>query len=71
MGAFDDGTLSTALEVYRSKEYSVTIVQQRAPLMKGTTATYIQELSNWIKEVQKILFGSLANFIIRFLFFVL
>ena len=49
-GAFEEGTLSTALEVYRSSEYQVTIVQQRAPLMKGTTSSYIEELTAWIKE---------------------
>jgi len=50
MGAFEEGVLSTALEVYRASKYNITIVQQRAPVMQGMVRTFVGELMGWISQ---------------------
>merc|ERR1712196_3245 len=45
MGAFKNGVLSTAIEVFRAPEYQITIVQQRSPLHQGKGDAFVEEMA--------------------------
>merc|ERR1712196_26012 len=46
MGAFKNGVLSTAIEVFRAPEYQITIVQQRSPLHQGKVDAFVESLTH-------------------------
>jgi len=48
-GAYDGapGQLVTAIEVYRCSEHKITMIQQRSPLLKGTTQSFAEDLVQW------------------------
>jgi len=47
MGAFDEGELSVAVEVFRCSGHGITFVQQRAPLLQGLVGRFVEELTTW------------------------
>eukprot|EP01116_Phalansterium_solitarium_P004953 TRINITY_DN1619_c0_g1_i3.p1 TRINITY_DN1619_c0_g1~~TRINITY_DN1619_c0_g1_i3.p1 ORF type:complete len:173 (-),score=5.72 TRINITY_DN1619_c0_g1_i3:367-885(-) len=53
---------TTSLEVFFLASASLTVVQQRSPVVKGQTAQFVQEMWAWIEEMgfkQVIVLGSL------------
>eukprot|EP00250_Pteridium_aquilinum_P015976 c22869_g1_i1 orf=102-953(+) len=46
-GSIDRGELAVALEVYEGKDDDLRIVQQRAPVIKGTMLKFAKNLSVW------------------------
>jgi len=55
-GPSADGDLAVALEVYEDAQQNISIIQQRAPVIKGTMMKYARNVANWaaqegVKEV--------------------
>ncbi|XP_068701289.1 proteasome assembly chaperone 2-like [Montipora foliosa] len=43
------GKLNVSVEVYKSEDQKIVVVQQRAPLLKGCQTEYCEKLITWIK----------------------
>eukprot|EP01112_Ceratiomyxa_fruticulosa_P007307 TRINITY_DN1892_c0_g1_i1.p1 TRINITY_DN1892_c0_g1~~TRINITY_DN1892_c0_g1_i1.p1 ORF type:complete len:248 (-),score=39.53 TRINITY_DN1892_c0_g1_i1:87-830(-) len=44
------GVLSTNLELYHNREHNLTVIQQRAPIVKGRSKDFTHDLVEWIRS---------------------
>ncbi|KAN0037628.1 hypothetical protein ACTFIV_002981 [Dictyostelium citrinum] len=60
----NNGIMSTSIEVYQSSIFpSITLVQQRSPIVDGRIPNFSENLLNWVstEEIKEILFLSSSN----------
>lgn len=49
-GSADVTEVTTAVEVFESKEHKLVVIQQRSPFVKGRRSKYIDSLMQWIQS---------------------